>query len=59
MTPTELKVCALMRTQLNTKQIASLLSTSQRTVEGHRRFIRRKLELGRDENLQTFLAALR
>lgn len=58
LTQTEIKVCALMKINLTTKDITDILRTSPRTVEGHRRFIRRKMSLGRDENLYTFLAAL-
>lgn len=58
LTPTEVKVCALMSINITTKEIADILYTSVRTVEGHRRFIRRKLGLDREANLSTFLAAL-
>ena len=58
LTPTEVKVCALMSINITTKEIADILYTSVRTVEGHRRFIRRKLGLERDANLSTFLAGL-
>jgi len=58
LSPTELKVCALMKTNLTTKQIASLLCTSLRTVEGHRQYIRRKLGLSRADNLYTYLASI-
>ncbi len=58
LTPTEVKVCALMSINITTKEIADILYTSVRTVEGHRRFIRRKLALERDANLSTFLASL-
>ncbi len=58
LSPTELKVCALMKTNLTTKQIASILCTSLRTVEGHRQYIRRKLGLSRTDNLYTHLASI-
>jgi tetratricopeptide (TPR) repeat protein/DNA-binding CsgD family transcriptional regulator len=58
LTQTELKVCSLMKINLTTKEIADILCTSTRTVEGHRRFIRKKMDLPRDENLYTYLATL-
>jgi tetratricopeptide (TPR) repeat protein len=58
LTRTEAKVCCLLRNDLNTKEIATVLCTSVRTVESHRRFIRRKLSLPKQENLVAFLAML-
>jgi tetratricopeptide (TPR) repeat protein len=59
LSPTELKICVLMKINLATKEIADILRTSPRTVEGHRRFIRKKMDLPRNENLYTYLAALK
>jgi tetratricopeptide (TPR) repeat protein/DNA-binding CsgD family transcriptional regulator len=56
--PAELKICALLRTQLSTKEIATLLSVSERAVEKHRYRIRRKLGLSKEENLVAFLARI-
>lgn len=58
LTTTELRVCTLMRMQMSTKHIASLLATSVRTVEGHRLRVRKKLVLGADGSLTTWLAAI-
>lgn len=58
LTPAELKVCALLKTQLPSKEIASLLSVSARAVEKHRWNIRKKLGLSPEINLVSFLAAL-
>lgn len=58
LTPTELKVSALIRLNLSTKDIARLLYSSPRSVENHRYHIRRKLALPLNENLSTFLSAL-
>jgi tetratricopeptide (TPR) repeat protein len=58
LTPTELKVCALLKINLSNKEIGKLLSVSLRNVESHRYSIRKKLELPSDVNLSTYLAAL-
>jgi len=56
LTPAELKVSALLRTQIGTKDIANLLNVGTRVVEKHRWNIRRKLGLSAGENLSAFLA---
>ncbi len=58
LTPTERKVCAMMKQQLSNKQMASLLSISLRSVETHRYAIRKKLHLGSEQNLSTAISAL-
>ncbi|MCW3126740.1 MAG: hypothetical protein JWO03_2398 [Bacteroidetes bacterium] len=58
LSPTECRVCALLRSGFNTKDIASLLSTSPRNVENHRVSIRRKMGLTRDENLNLVLTTI-
>lgn len=57
-TPTEIRVCTLLRLNLSTKEIASILSLSPHTVETHRRSIRRRLGLTPDENLVSRLAGI-
>lgn len=52
----EQKVCALLRINLNTKEIARILSISERTVENHRFRIRKKFGLSSSDNLVTFFA---
>lgn len=54
LTPTELKLAILIKLELSTKAIASLLCLSARTVENHRQSIRRKLELHSADNLVSF-----
>jgi DNA-binding CsgD family transcriptional regulator len=54
----ELRVCALLRVGLATKEIGEILSSSERTVEWHRSNLRAKLGLGKDASLATFLTAL-
>lgn len=58
LTPTELKVCALLKINLSNKEIARLLSVSLRNVESHRYSIRKKLGLASDINLSSYLAGL-
>jgi tetratricopeptide (TPR) repeat protein/DNA-binding CsgD family transcriptional regulator len=58
LTPTELKICALLKANLATKDIANLLYLSERTVENHRYRIRKKMGLGVDANLTLYLAGL-
>src|SRR5207248_2704700 len=53
---TEIKVCALIRTALPTKDIANLFYTSVRTIEDHRLMIRRKLGLKGKDSLNDFIA---
>jgi tetratricopeptide (TPR) repeat protein len=55
LTPTELRLCDLIRKSVATKEIASLIGRSVRTVEWHRASIRRKLELPRSESLEIML----
>ncbi len=58
LTPTELKICALLKMNLATKEIAQILSVSVRNVESHRYRLRKKLALAPDANLTSFLASM-
>jgi tetratricopeptide (TPR) repeat protein len=58
LTPTELRICALLKIHLNTKDIAKLLFISPRTVDVHRYRIHKKLDLAEKQNLVQFLTAL-
>lgn len=51
LTPSEMKVANSIRAGKTSKEIAKLLCCSERTVEGHRQGIRRKLGLKKGENL--------
>jgi len=57
-TPTELKICALMKLNLSSKEIANLFCLSIRTVENHRQRIRKKLGLTNEDNLVSYLSSL-
>jgi ATP/maltotriose-dependent transcriptional regulator MalT len=58
LSPAELKVCALIRAGLSSKEISTLLYISGRTVEVHRGRIRRKLGVGPGASLSNFIAGL-
>jgi len=58
LTKNEIKICLLMRLNLTTKEIANVLWTSPRTIETHRYSIRKKLHLGKDDNLYSFLITM-
>jgi DNA-binding CsgD family transcriptional regulator/ligand-binding sensor domain-containing protein len=55
LSPSDLKLCAYLRMNLSTKEIAPFLKISPRGVEIHRYRLRKKLGLSRDENLVNFL----
>jgi tetratricopeptide (TPR) repeat protein/DNA-binding CsgD family transcriptional regulator len=58
LTPKEVRVCALMKLNLTSKDIAGTLAISERTVEVHRLQIRKKMRLRQTDNLSTKLATL-
>jgi tetratricopeptide (TPR) repeat protein/DNA-binding CsgD family transcriptional regulator len=58
LTPAELKVCALLRTHISTREIADLLAVSDRAIEKLRYQIRKKLAITSSTNLTEFLEGL-
>jgi DNA-binding CsgD family transcriptional regulator len=56
--PMELKVAALLRLGLTSKDIALLLHTSVRNIESHRYWIRKALNLPKEQNLSAFLSSV-
>ena len=56
LTPTEIRICNLIRRGLSTKEIAGLQHVSPATVNKHRERIRHKLQItNKDINLATYL----
>ena len=59
LTRKDLKMCAFLKMNLSTKEIAPLLNISVRGIETHRYRLKRKLNLDKDENLVAFFQNLR
>lgn len=58
LTPNDLRLCAYLRMNLSSKEIAPLLGISVRGVENHRYRLRKKLNLNHDESLTDTILAL-
>jgi DNA-binding CsgD family transcriptional regulator len=58
LTPSDLRLCAFLRMNLSSKEIAPLLGISVRGVENHRYRLRKKLNLDLDCNLTDFIIQL-
>jgi ligand-binding sensor domain-containing protein/DNA-binding CsgD family transcriptional regulator len=56
--PTDLKICAYLRMNMSSKEIASLLKITVRGVEIRRYRLRKKLNLEHDRNLVEYLMGL-
>jgi DNA-binding CsgD family transcriptional regulator len=56
LSPREMRLCAYIRMNLTSKEIAALLNITERGVEISRYRLRKKLNLSRDTNLSTFLS---
>ena len=56
LTPSEVKVCSLIRIGLTSKEIASILGVSKRTIDSHREHIHKKLNIS--TRLATFIAQM-
>lgn len=55
---TELKICALLKIQMSSKEIANILATSLKNIEIHRYRIRKKLGLTADQTFSSIFAEL-
>lgn len=55
LTPSDLRLCAFLRLNLTSKEIAPLLGISVRGVETHRYRLRKRLNLSNDDNLIEFI----
>ncbi len=58
LSPTEIRLCALLKTNLSSKEVSRLLSLSERTVATHRYSIRKKLGIAQSASLVTWLNSL-
>ena len=58
LTPKELKLCAYLRMNISTKEIAPLMNISIRGVEICRYRVRKKLNIDRDTNLTSLIIDL-
>jgi DNA-binding NarL/FixJ family response regulator len=58
LTSREMKICAFLKLNLNTKEIASLTNLTVKTVEVYRSKIRKKLNLPPGSNLLKFITDL-
>ncbi|MCY1721059.1 triple tyrosine motif-containing protein [Prolixibacteraceae bacterium Z1-6] len=58
LSPRDLRLCAYIRMNISTKEIATLLNISDRGVEITRYRLRKKLELPREINLSIFLSGI-
>ena len=52
------KICAYLRMNLSTKEIATLMNISIRGVEGSRYRLRKKLEIPKEKNLVKFIQSI-
>ena len=54
LTPKDIKMCTYLRMNLSTKEISQLLNVTIRAVEASRYRLRKKLNMGTQENLNEF-----
>lgn len=54
----EIKLCALLRLNLNSKEIASILFQNPQSIDIARYRLRKKMNLNREENLNSFLLSI-
>lgn len=55
LTPTEIQIAGLIKQGLASKKIAAMMNISPRTVDAHRKNIRRKIGLKKKVNLRSYL----
>lgn len=58
LSPSELKICSLLRLNLSSKEIAELTNRSNPTIVNARSQIRKKLKLSSEDNLTSYLLSL-
>lgn len=59
LTPKDLKLCAYLKMNLSSKEIAPLMGITTRGVEIHRYRLRKKLDIDSSQNISNFLITLR
>ncbi len=58
LTPKEQKMCVLIRLSLTNKQISDFFSNTENTIKTARKLLRKKLDIGREVNLVSYLKDL-
>jgi tetratricopeptide (TPR) repeat protein len=58
LTPHEIRICALMRLNISSKEMAILTNRTQGTIDNTRSVIRKKLQLDDHVNLQEYILAI-
>ncbi|MBL7973999.1 MAG: hypothetical protein JNJ85_03750, partial [Candidatus Kapabacteria bacterium] len=58
LSPIELRVCALLKVNLNSKEIADILCVETKSVEMYRFRIRKKIALDSTVNLHSYILGL-
>jgi len=58
LTPNEIRLCSYLKAGLTTREISKLTRQSTRAIETARSRLRKKLKLGKDENLVHFLTQI-
>lgn len=58
LTPTEIKICSLLRLNMSSKEISVLTNRTVATIDNNRAAIRKKLGLPAEENLTKYLLSL-
>lgn len=59
LTQNDIRLCTLMRINLSTKEIASLLNVSTRAVEQSRYRLKKRLDLGNEEDLLKYISGFK
>jgi len=57
-TPNDLRLCAYLRLNLSSKEIAPLLNISHKSVEVKRYRLRKKMGLSHDQSLSSYIIEL-
>jgi ligand-binding sensor domain-containing protein/DNA-binding NarL/FixJ family response regulator len=58
LTPNDVRLCSLLRMNMNTKEIATLFNISGRAVEQARYRLKKRLELDKNTDLNTYIVTL-